>query len=170
MSTNDKFTVALGFTLKEEGGFQKIDTPTNQGITQLTYDKWNRDHGFPPKSVEGITSSEVARIYKEWYWEPCSCGVLPYPLAVAVFDSAVNSGQKRAILWLQKALHVGEDGIIGPEVLDRVKATDPYVASYALVTIRRQFILNGSLPDRWKRIILNRCQRLLDHIEQSKEE
>lgn len=165
-----KFETALGFTLKEEGGYEEIDTPTNYGITQLTYDKWNRDHGFTPKPVKGIDLATVSRIYREWYWEPCSCDVLPYPLAASTFDAAVNSGQKRAILWLQGGLHVSEDGIIGPDVLDTVSKKDPYTVAYAAITLRKQFVQGANISDRFKRIILGRCDRLWQHIQQSKEE
>ena len=35
-------------------------------------------------------------------------------MALLVFDAAVNSGPDRAIKWLQTALHIAADGVVGP--------------------------------------------------------
>lgn len=96
---------ALQFVLRWEGGF--VDDPddpggrTNRGITQAVYRAFTHD---PTAEVAGITMDEVGAIYREQYWAPL-CLELADPLALVVFDSAVNCGVTRARGWLQRSEH-----------------------------------------------------------------
>lgn len=97
------FSRALKFALRWEGGFvEDPDDPggrTNKGITQAVYRDWKDD---PTADVATITDEEVAAIYKSNYWAPL-CLDLADPLALVVFDSAVNCGVNRTRGWLLKA-------------------------------------------------------------------
>ena len=44
-----------------------------------------------------------------------------------VFDAAVKHGAKQAVLFMQRALKVAADGIIGPVTLGAAKKIDPAV-------------------------------------------
>lgn len=94
---------ALQFVLRWEGGF--VDDPddpggrTNRGITQQVYRDYLHD---PHADVAAITADEVGAIYKSQYWAPL-CLDLADPLALVVFDSAVNCGVGRTRGWLLKA-------------------------------------------------------------------
>ena len=163
------FATALAFTLSAEGGFTSADgTPTNMGVQQGTYDKWLKSHGAQSKPITQITAFDAQRLYQEWYWEPCSCDSLPYPLGVCVFDTAVNSGQDEAIRLLQRAVWVDEDGIVGPGTLAAAKAGDAYCHAYAYITLRRQADLAIKGSDAFYRGWLNRCVKLEAHIEESR--
>lgn len=61
---------------------------------------------------------DVARqVYRVLYWGPIRAEELPPRLRFDVFDAAVNSGPQTAIRWLQRALRVQADGVIGPVTL-----------------------------------------------------
>ena len=61
-------------------------------------------------------------IYQRDYWTKAGCDKLPPPLAMLVFDAAVSSGPGRAARWLQEAVGVAQDGLIGPITLAAVAA------------------------------------------------
>lgn len=123
MTKDQEFSIALTFTLKEEGG--KVDHPadpggrTAYGITQKVYDEYNSNKH---KDVFNITESEIYDIYKNNYWLTAKCDKLPYILNVAHFDAAVNTGIKQANKFLQRAIGVKDDGIIGPITLNKINA------------------------------------------------
>lgn len=102
-----KLNTALRFTLQWEGGYvNRADDPggaTNKGITWRTYSTWLTKHGHPQRPVALISDEEVETIYRENYWDYCGCEALDLPVAVAVFDSAVNCGQASAKEFLANA-------------------------------------------------------------------
>lgn len=118
MSAFDK---ALAQTLGFEGGWSNVrgdrGGSTNYGITQRSYDGWRTRKGLPTRQVDLIEDPEIRAIYFEDYWTPARCGELPEPIALVVFDMAVNSGVHNAGIVLQRALGVAVDGVIGPETL-----------------------------------------------------
>src|SRR5262245_1898784 len=103
-----------------EGGYS--DHPadnggkTKYGITQKTLDQWRKTHPGHP-SVAQLNRSEAEQIYKAWYWDRCKCDRLPAGLDYLVFDAAVNSGPEQAAKWLQRAVDVTADGVIGPKTI-----------------------------------------------------
>lgn len=103
---------AIDFVLSYEGGL--VDNPadpgglTNWGISSRSY---------PSVDIRNLTRDGAAEIYKRDYWDAVHGDELPGPLAIAVFDSAVNQGAGTARRLLQIALGVDADGIIGPRTV-----------------------------------------------------
>lgn len=103
------FDRAIQFILTEEGGF--VDDPrdsggkTRFGISQASY---------PDIDIKNLTEKDATDIYRRDYWNRCHCNELPSPLAIILFDSAVNQGPAAAIRLFQKSLGVRVDGQIGP--------------------------------------------------------
>ena len=99
---------AIEFVLAYEGGWVcDINDPggeTNFGISKKAY---------PNEDIKAMTAERAKEIYKKDYWDLIGCSQLPGKWAVAVFDTAVNMGQKKAVRLLQSALQVTADGIIG---------------------------------------------------------
>ncbi len=97
---------ALAFTLKWEGGYvNDPDDPggaTNYGVTQNVYNARRKACGLPTQSVRAITMPEVVNIYQNGYWKPAGCQTMPYPLALAIFDTSVNFGVGRADQFRRK--------------------------------------------------------------------
>jgi lysozyme family protein len=115
----DTFGIALDFVLDHEGGYvHDAADPggeTNFGISRAAH----------PELDIGDISVETARvIYWQDYWQPARCEALPAPLAVALFDAAVNHGVKTAVKMLQRELPVHADGIIGPKTRKAVHRLD----------------------------------------------
>ena len=50
---------------------------------------------------------------------------LPRGVDLCLFDYAVNSGPKRAVVAVQDTLRVNPDGALGPKTLEAIKMADP---------------------------------------------
>lgn len=125
-NTDDQtYEKALAFVLKWEGGYvNDPDDPggaTNKGVTQKVFNDYLTSLGQPDRSVQVITDQEVRAIYQQNYWHVAHCNELPQNLAIAQFDTAVNMGDKQAVLFLQQALGIIADGIYGPQTAAAVK-------------------------------------------------
>jgi lysozyme family protein len=113
----DAFGYCVQFVLGLEGGESNDATDpgghTRYGIASAT-------HG----SVKDLTLEQAVGIYRREYWDRCQCGRMPVGLALLVFDGAVNQGQERASTWLQLALGVSADGVIGERTLAALGSAD----------------------------------------------
>jgi len=69
---------------------------------------------YPSLNIASLTLADAQDIYRRDYWNKIVGDQLPPALALLVFDAAVNSGSDRAVKWLQTALSVSADGIVGP--------------------------------------------------------
>lgn len=94
---NSFFNRALKHVFNAEGGY--VNNPkdpggaTNMGITQATYDSWNRSKGRTLKHTRDITRKEATDIYYNWYWKPLNLhNASNYNMALVLFDTAVNHG------------------------------------------------------------------------------
>ena len=112
----ESFEACFAVVVGEEGGYTNdANDPggeTNWGISRAAY---------PALDIKGLTRAEAQAIYLRDYWAPSQCDRLPPPLAMLVFDAAVNNGVQRAREWLQAALGVPTDGVIGPQTLAALK-------------------------------------------------
>lgn len=124
-----RFDECLSFVLKWEGGYSDHPSdrggPTNQGITQRVYDDWRLKQKLPMQPVRFLASNERDDIYRRRYWDVVHCGDMPEPVDLALFDACVNSGPKQAAKWLQRALGVKDDGIIGPVTISAAANSSP---------------------------------------------
>ncbi|MGC8476585.1 MAG: glycoside hydrolase family 108 protein [Acetobacteraceae bacterium] len=85
---------------------------TNFGISAASY---------PTLDIAQLTEADARAIYRRDYWDHVQGDALPAPLALLVFDAAVNNGTGQAARWLQRAVGVEADGQIGPETLAAVQ-------------------------------------------------
>ena len=113
----ESFASALELIFKHEGGY--VDHPldpggaTNFGITRATLAKV-RGRPVSKAEVMALGRQEAGAIYRARYWTVIRGDDLPAGVDVVVFDAAVNSGPVRAARWLQAALGLPRDGVIGP--------------------------------------------------------
>lgn len=119
------FESALGAVLKHEGGF--VNHPrdpggmTNLGVTKRTWEEWvGRE--VTEQEMRDLTPEAVTPLYKARYWDAIRGDDLPVGVDYAVFDCAVNSGPRRAIIFAQKVAGTVQDGAIGPKTLAAIKA------------------------------------------------
>lgn len=103
------FEQAFRRTVAWEGGYVNHPSDpggeTNFGISRRAY---------PNENIAGMTIERAQFLYRRDYWQPCRCDDLPPLVAIELFDAAVNSGVGQSIRWLQRALGVADDGVIGP--------------------------------------------------------
>jgi lysozyme family protein len=127
-----EFERALAKVLVHEGGY--VNHPkdpggaTNFGITQGVYDDYRKTVGQKPQPVKAITRPERDSIYRARYWSLVKGDSLPAGIAYVVFDGAVNSGVGQSAKWLQRALGVPADGVIGPQTIIAARAHDNHDA------------------------------------------
>lgn len=130
----NQFQMCLPHILQEEGGYANHPKDpggaTMNGVTQRVYDDYRSRKKKPRKPVREILPSERDEIYRNSYWKPIRGDELPLALALVVFDGAVNSGVGQSVKWLQRALGVRADGVLGPTTLDAAKnCMVPFVVS-----------------------------------------
>lgn len=133
------FDQALTELLKHEGGFvDHKDDPggaTNHGVTERVA----RKHGYTGH-MRDYPKSEAAKVYRVDYWDAIKAEELPAPLRYPVFDAAVNSGPVQAVKWLQRALGVADDGVIGPKTIAAAKAANADVLVRKMLGVRLHFM------------------------------
>lgn len=110
------FDQAFETLLKHEGGFSDHAADpggkTRYGVTEAVA----REVGYRG-DMQDLPLDLAKRIYRDKYWDSVKAENLPPGIRYAVFDAAVNSGPKQSVLWLQRALGVTADGVIGPQTL-----------------------------------------------------
>lgn len=115
------FARSLALVLKSEGGWS--DNPldnggaTMRGVTLATYRRYINPQGTK-SDLRNITDAQLAKVYREQYWDAIGGDQLPDGVDYAVFDFAVNSGPGRAARYLQSVVGAPMDGAIGPATLD----------------------------------------------------
>lgn len=116
MTFSDPFEYCVNLILKEEGGYvdnhQDPGGRTKFGISQRSY---------PYLDIAVLTEDHAKEIYHMDYWLPVRGDDLPKPLALCLFDSAVNQGVNSAIRLLQGTVGTKVDGILGPQTLLFIK-------------------------------------------------
>ena len=118
--------MSLTNILRREGGFVDHPAdrggPTKYGITAATLGEW-RGLGRPAsrEEVNALTEREARAIYtKRYLKDPGFAQIRNAKLRDLLLDCAVHHGPRRAATWLQEAVGVTADGIIGPKTLAAV--------------------------------------------------
>lgn len=115
------FDTAFDRLIGHEGGY--VNHPndpggeTNWGITLRTA----REVGYSG-AMRNLTRQQAKEIYRAAYWGRARAGQYDGAIAFQVFDAAVNHGIGQAIRFLQRAVGVADDGIVGPATLTAVQA------------------------------------------------
>ena len=141
----ENFDGSLSLVLKHEGGWANhpLDPggATMRGVTQRVYSAWRKAQGRPDQSVRYISDAELKVIYRENYWNVVRGDDLPSGLDHPTFDGGVNSGPFRGAKWLQGALGVKADGLIGIATLQAAKsARDKAAVARKACALRRSFL------------------------------
>jgi len=78
----------------------------------------------PELNITTLTWAQAKDVYYRKYWLAGRCDQLPFRVAILHFDGCVNFGVARANRFLQNAVGVTPDGIIGPATLGKVRMLD----------------------------------------------
>ena len=96
MAYSAAFEAAVDLVLALEGGWVNNEKDpggeTNFGISKRAH---------PNVDIRNLTREGAKAIYHAHYWMPVGADLLEPPLALCVFDLAVNSGVKRATDFLK---------------------------------------------------------------------
>lgn len=132
---------ARRWILAREGGY--VNDPHDRGgETKFGISK----RAYPELNIAALTEDEACAIYQRDYWRAIRGDELPGPLALAVFDGAVNHGVPAAVKTLQRALanlgldDVHADGLVGPATLHAAKLC---WAEHAEATLGELFALRA---------------------------
>ena len=155
------FDQAFDILLRHEGGFSDHAADpggkTRFGITEAVA----REAGYRGDMRE-LPLDLAKRIYKDRYWDAVRAEELPEAIRYTVFDAAVNSGPRQAIRWLQRAVGVRDDGVIGPITLSAVRATDPQALLRRMLSARLRLMTD--LPT-WPTFGRGWARRIADLME-----
>ncbi|MGC8524366.1 MAG: glycoside hydrolase family 108 protein [Acidibrevibacterium sp.] len=129
MLGTEVFARCFAETIGEEGGFSADpDDPGNWsggaiGLGACRGTKFGISAAaYPGLDIASLSLADAKAIYARDYWAPIEGDKLPPALAMLVFDAAVNDGVGAAARWLQAAVGVATDGVIGPATLAAVAA------------------------------------------------
>jgi len=141
----DNFDRCLAEVLRHEGGW--ADHPkdpggaTMQGVTLVTYSNWLGREATKDE-LRNMPPAHRDEIYRKHYWDKVKGDELPKGVDLCLFDYAVNSGPKRAVVAVQEALGVNADGALGPMTLGAIQKATPstlvaWVCQYRLAFLQR---------------------------------
>lgn len=102
------------------------------------------------------------RIYQEMYWSQVRADELPAGVRYAVFDAAVNSGVAQSVRWLQRAVGVVDDGVIGPRTLAAVNQQNADGLRCRLLAQRLRFLASRKNWDAFGEGWANRIADLME--------
>lgn len=123
---------------------------TKYGISAMTY---------PQVEIKNLSLDNAKKIYFNDFWVAAKCEQLPESIKFDMFDMAVNSGVKKAIITLQKAVGADPDGIFGQQTQSLVEMYDHEKLDKRLSAQRLLFICDvGTFPTYgkgWVRRVAN---------------
>lgn len=133
------FDQAFDALLRHEGGYSDHAADpggkTRYGVTEAVA----REVGYRGEMRE-LPLELAKRIYRERYWDAVKADQLPSTVRYLVFDAAVNSGVGQAARWLQRAVKVKDDGVIGPMTLMAANQSNPEALARRVLAQRLRFM------------------------------
>ena len=157
MNFDECFTALLA----HEGDFADLENDpggkTRYGVTEAVA----RAAGYTG-DMPDLPLNLAKTIYQSQFWEAIRGDELPGEVRYVVFDAAAASGVKQSILWLQRALRVNADGVLGPLTLAAAHAADPDKLKARLLSQRLRFMAGLS---NWPSFSRGWSRRIADLLE-----
>ena len=121
MANQNDFERAFSFTVGEEGDFDKSPEDRGNwtsgvvGQGELKGTKFGISAAvYPNLDIENLSLDQAKTIYLADYWTKINASYYPGSIAGALFDTAVNQGQQKAIKLIQTCINTEADGNFGP--------------------------------------------------------
>lgn len=136
------FDEAFERLIGHEGGY--VNHPNDPGgETRFGISK----RSYPNEDIKAMTVARAKEIYRRDFWYPAGCDDVADAARFDLFDTAVNSGVKRAVRLLQRAAGTGDDGVLGPQTLLALRNMDGprFVARFN----GHRMLFIASQPDIW---------------------
>jgi len=133
MTSRELFELAIDTVLAHEGDTYS-DIPADRG-GPTKYGIASRWH--PEVDMQTLTRERAIEIYWTDHWEGHRYETLPAPIAIKVFDLAVNLGHRTVVKCLQRALGacgapVKVDGLLGRDTASAAASVDQLALMAAL--------------------------------------
>ncbi len=164
------FDRALAIVVGTEGGFTSNPadpgnwTGGKPGLGECRGTKFGISAAsYPQLDIAGLTVAGAGAIYRRDFWDRIAGDSLPPPLALLVFDAAVNNGVGRAARWLQAAVGTVPDGAVGPGTLAAVARAAEVPGGGAAICaefLARRVTFMAGLPT-WRTFGLGWARRLV---------
>lgn len=155
------FDECFAALVAHEGDFAELENDlggkTRFGVTQAVA----RSAGYTGDMRE-LPLSLAKTIYRAQYWDAVRGDDLPDGVRYFVFDAAAASGVRQSILWLQRALGVAADGVLGPVTLAAAQAANPDKLKARLLSQRLRFMAGLS---NWPSFSRGWSRRVADLLE-----
>jgi lysozyme family protein len=117
-SFDDAFAALIG----NEGGYSNNPAdPGGETMWGIT-DRVARANGYTG-AMKDLPLETAKSIARKVYWDPYQCDAFDPRVAFQLFDAAYNGGHPAQ--WLQQAVDVSVDGVIGAITIAAVRAVDP---------------------------------------------
>lgn len=128
MDADARFARCVDAVLRQEGGYSDLPSDsggaTHYGISTPVLTAW-RGHPVSKQDVWNLTLDEARSIYRSLYWNKILGDLLPAGPDLAAFDCSVNQGPGVAARFLQQAVNVTPDGLVGPNTVAALRKADP---------------------------------------------
>lgn len=98
-----------------------------------------RENGYRGE-MKDMSQDTAKIIAKKKYWDAVQADELPKEIRYAMIDAAYNSGPSQAIKWLQRALEVEDDGILGPQTKKALGQKNALELKMKLLSQRLSFL------------------------------
>lgn len=111
-----------------QGKFQTREQRQKVGYVNIPADRGGEtkygvaQKANPDINVRNLDLAGAMEVYFRDYWYVGKCFLLPYPVSLIHFDGCVNHGPRRAAKFLQQAVGVPTDSVIGNQTIDALDA------------------------------------------------
>jgi len=122
--------------------------PTKYGITLRDLRTWRKSLAVSAVDVEALTEDEARAIYRQRYiLDPGFDLLHDLWLRAFLVDCGVLQGPRNAVKFLQRALGVLSDGILGPVTLAALEQADQQPLRKAVLRERIQHLVACAVVD-----------------------
>jgi lysozyme family protein len=119
---------------------------------------------YPHLDIANLTVDRAKDIYRSDFWEQSLAPCFSDPMNYQLFDMAVNSGPRNAVIMLQRVLGVTADGVAGPKTAAAIAAVNDATAlAIRFLAFRLRFMTHASGWDSQGRGWAN---RIADNMEE----
>lgn len=150
------FDKAVAVILDNEGGYSH-DPKDKGGETKYGISA----RSFPKLDIKNLTKEQAIEIYRKEYWDKIQGDRLPYPIALQVFDMAVNAGVSPAVKMLQEIAKTYKDGVVGNKTIEASFKIDPFSYFASRIKFYDKAKDNGGYKQGW----LNRAIKVYKLIQ-----
>ena len=178
------YTFAAPWVLRVEGGASNDPDDrggaTNHGVTLATLQGLpdadgdgfrdgdiDKDGDVDADDVNAQSQDSALEIYRRDFWLANHCEELPLPIALCMFDGAVNHGQGNGRRLVQRALGVEPDGAIGPVTLGAANNCDVNFFLSQYLSYRAEFYCDITKSDPSQNKFLRGWLRRLFLLQQT---